>query len=134
MRVIRYMSLKEYAVLIKGETLHSLKVHGRHESTSVGFCFMRKGHYLEQYLAQISGQVKNMVKVEFEVNSEKYLRKSKGKYLTEKYDFRWMTEYCTSSYSTKTFKIIQAQFIKLIDFDKGLYEFSDVYLMRTLDN
>lgn len=120
--------------LIKGETLFNLKIHRRHESTSIGFCFMRKGHYLEQYLAQISGQVKNAIKVEFEVNSEKYLRKSKGKYLTEKDGFRWMTEYCTSSYSTESFKIIQAQFINLIDFDKDLYEFSDVYLMRTLDN
>jgi hypothetical protein len=127
------MSLKEYASLIKGKTLHNLKIHNRHESTSVGFCFMRKGHYLEQYLAQISGQVKNLIKVEFEVNSEKYLVKSKGKYLTEKDGFRWMTEYCTSSYSTETFKIIRAQFINLIDFDKGLYEFSDVYLMRTLN-
>ena len=127
------MSLKEYASLIKGETLHNLKIHKRHESTSVGFCFMRKGHYLEQYLAQISGQVKNLVKVEFEVNSEKHLTKSKGKYFTENDDFRWMTEYCTSSYSTESFKIIRAQFIRPIDFGKGLYEFSDVYLMRTLN-
>lgn len=103
------MSFGEYMAFERGELLENKSQFDPYWSKSVGFCFLRKGHYLESYLIQASCQIKDCVKVEFEVNSTKHLNRSKGKYFDAKYNLRWMREYCTEQYSRETFKVIKAE-------------------------
>ena len=122
MRVIRYMSRPEYAALLRGELLENHNVFNPCWTTSVGFCFLRKGHYLENYLVQVSGQMEECIKVEFEVNSVQHLCRSKGKYFDQEYRLRWMREYCTECYSIETFKIIKAERVVPVDPYNHVYD------------
>lgn len=126
MKVIRYMSLDEFERLMDGEILENNKDHNRRWSTSTGFCFLRKGHFLENaILDQFFRKETTLVKVEFKVDSTKYLKRSKGRYETDDlwneddlYDaipsqtFVWMREYCTTQYSTRTFKVMRADLLQ----------------------
>ena len=128
MKVIRYMSLDEFKRLMDGELLENNKEHNRRWSTSIGFCFLRKGHFLENaILDQFFKEETTLVKVEFKVDSTKYLKRSKGRYATdemfgwnpEKDDiwdpfqsFIWMREYCATQYSTRTFKVMRAELLQ----------------------
>lgn len=127
MKVIRYMSLDEFERLMDGELLENNKEHNRKWSTSTGFCFLRKGHFLEKaILWQFFTKETTLVKVEFKVDSTKYLKRSKGRYETDEifgFDpeddiwdpfqlFIWMREYCTTQYSIKTFQPIQAELLQ----------------------
>ena len=122
MRVIRYMSFTEYMAFERGELLENHNQFDPHWTKSMGFCFLRKGHYLEHYLVQASCQIKECIKVEFEVNSAKYLIRSKGKYFDQEYNLRWMREYCTEQYSKETFKVIKAERVIPVDACNHIYD------------
>lgn len=128
MKAIRYMSLDEFERLMDGEILENNKEHNRKWSTSTGFCFLRKGHFLENaILDQFFKKENTLVKVEFKVNSTKYLNRSKGRYETDELfgwdpekddiwdpfqNFIWMREYCTTQYSIRTFKVMHAELLQ----------------------
>lgn len=128
MKAIRYMSLDEFERLMDGEILENNKEHNRKWSTSTGFCFLRKGHFLENaILDQFFKKENTLVKVEFKVNSTKYLNRSKGRYETDEVfgwdpeeddiwdpfqNFIWMREYCTTQYSIRTFKVMHAELLQ----------------------
>jgi hypothetical protein len=122
------MSLDEFERLMDGELLENNKEHNRKWSKSIGFCFLRKGHFLENaILDQFFRKETTLVKVEFKVDSTKYLKRSKGRYETDElfgwdpeeddiWDpfqcFIWMREYCTTQYSLKTFKVMRAELLQ----------------------
>lgn len=128
MRIVRYMSLEEFECLMDEKLLENNKEHNRRWSTSTGFCFLRKGHFLEEAILDQFFKNKNtLVKVEFKVDSTKYLQRSKGRYETNEMfgwdpaeddiwdpfqNFIWMREYCTTQYSTRTFRVMRADLLQ----------------------
>lgn len=109
MRVHRFMSDKEYRNLMMGCVMQNDTVHaaeGKH-TDSVGFCFFSEKP--DDAIHWLSGQVDVDWCVTFEVNPA-CLTDSWGEYSKGYGSFEMVrrTEYCTTTYSKRDFKIINA--------------------------
>ena len=131
MKVFRFMSKKEFEKFQKGKILKNETIQ-KGKTSSVGFCFLDRDEYKpEEALHFLGGNVDIDICCVFE--TEDNLQKSYGIYrdykkdnqrlaelekknflefLIYSFDIRTVPEmkvkeYCTTSYSNKTFKLVQ---------------------------
>jgi len=123
MKIFRFMSLEEFEKYKKGETLENKKIH-KDKTNSIGFCFLdTKDFKVEDAMHFLSSIVSFDICAIFETK-EKNLKKSYGIYakpikstdnpmedlIKILFDFNerfTATEYCTTSYNNKDFKLIK---------------------------
>lgn len=105
MKLFRFMSKKEFNVLMKGDKIINNKIHTGY-TNSIGFCFMKGDTDDAEYAYQfLGGIVSNEVCVIFE--TDKKLTKSWGRYADPHgsfFDSIIETEYCTNEYDLEDFK------------------------------
>lgn len=105
MKLFRFMSKKEFDVLMKGDKLINNKIHTGY-TNSVVFCFMEGDTDDAEYSYQfLCGIVSDEVCVIFE--TDKKLTKSWGRYANPYgsfFDTMTETEYCTNEYDLEDFK------------------------------
>ena len=108
------MSIEEFAKFNNGEILHNDRVHNA-KTTSKGFCFFDLKDYKPYEAVHfLSGLVSFDVCAVFEVDKSK-LKERWGQYHKNTYALipcmfpsrLYATEYCTTEYSNKDFKLIK---------------------------
>lgn len=124
MKLYRYMSAKEYELLMAGETLENRKTFTNARTDSQGFCFLPEiinfsvydedaeeeidfEYTPEMALEFLSGIVTAEILVEFDVHPS-LVRQSYGVYADPTWISGWdgrieITEYCAPTYSKDTF-------------------------------
>lgn len=114
MEVFRFMSIEEFAKFNNGEILHNDRVHNA-KCTSKGFCFLDlKDYKPHEAMHFLSGLVSFDVCAVFETDKSN-LKERWGKYHKPNTmlipcifpQVFYATEYCTTQYSNKTFKLIK---------------------------
>lgn len=109
------MSKEEFERFNNGETLYNYKQHDENKTTSTGFCFFNlKDYKPHETIHFLSGIVSFDVCAIFEVErnklKERYGRYHKTNALLTPCMFPqvfYATEYCTTKYSNKEFKLIK---------------------------
>lgn len=115
MKVFRFMSKKEFERFNNGETLYNYKQHDENKTTSTGFCFFDLKDYNPcEAIHFLSGIVNFDVCAVFETDKsnlkERYGRYNKQNTMLIPCLFPqvfYATEYCTTKYSNKDFKLIK---------------------------
>lgn len=125
-RYYRFMSHKEFVAYLCDETLENHKVFSEANTASFGFCFMAcdSRAEAEDNYDFLSGIVSKDVLVEFEVEDPSVLTESWGIYADPCggwFDTVRKTEWCTESYSRKTFRLKG-----FTHFDYGQCEWTDI--------
>ena len=114
MQVFRFMSKEEFERFNNGETLHNNTVHNA-KCTSIGFCFFDiKDYKPHEAVHFLSGIVSFDICAVFEVDKSK-VKERYGLYHKNTdtlipciFPSRfYATEYCTTEYSDKDFKLIK---------------------------
>ena len=115
MIVHRFMSMREYDALMRGETLRNNTRHadGGKKSTSVGFCFFQEDpdeaiHWLS-FLVDADICVTMQIPDDLlTVTQGRYrdIEKDEGADLFDDVPTIWRTEYCLSEYSLRTVKVL----------------------------
>lgn len=113
MKLFRFMGLGEFQKYCNGETLINNTNHKENgqASNSIGFCFFNIADYKpEIMLHSLTGVANVSICVIFETKREN-IRKSKGRYSRAINEYERESfiakEYCTTTYSLDTFKILQ---------------------------
>lgn len=115
MKIFRFMSIEEFKKFNDGEILHNNRVHSA-KTTSIGFCFFDlKDYKPHEAMHFLSGLVSFDICAVFETNKSN-LKERYGRYhkyngyslipsiFTSRF---YATEYCTTEYSNKDFKLIK---------------------------
>lgn len=109
MQVMRWMGIKEYEAFCKGKTLKNNTdwfKKGRN-SSSLGFTFVAAKDPELMLDDGYGGIVDDSICATFQVDSQ-YLTESQGRYYNhDTNEDEWRTEYCTTTYSNKNFKLIK---------------------------
>ena len=122
MKIFRFMSKQEFEKYQNGELLINNTIH-QGKTNSIGFCFLKTDDYMpEKALHFLSGVASLDICAVFETKQK--LKQTKGTYakmfpstgnavidflrvlsgMTEQFD---VTEYCTTQYSNKDFKLLK---------------------------
>lgn len=114
MEVFRFMSIEEFVKFNNGEILHNDRVHNA-KTTSKGFCFFDLNDYRPHNAIHfLSGIVNFDICAVFETD-KRNLKERYGKYYRQSTTLFpcifpsvfYATEYCTTEYSNKNFKLIK---------------------------